>query len=266
MRRVKSVALSVPCVVGPYTSVNATLSLLSSTVRTSAELRQDTYASTGPDDDRFVSYSGSVQTVVTSEANNDSGMFETNLHDERFLPFEGTGAVSDWQLSLPAQLPSFDYSTISDVLLHIRYTARDGGQNLAQHATDELKKMLGQSAPAGRPSLRLPLLLSLPHDFPTEWATVANGTGDLALQLRTDQFPYLVQGQLAQGAALTIDGINVYALTATTLGPPQPVTPLPPTLASDLTTTGSAQLTIPRALLRFDTRDLVMIIRYGTGP
>jgi hypothetical protein len=33
-------------------------------------------------------------------------------------------------ITLPA-IPSFDYSTITDVILHIRYTARDGGQALA---------------------------------------------------------------------------------------------------------------------------------------
>src|SRR5262249_9081323 len=158
--------------------------------------------------------------------------------------------VSNWQLSLPTELRPFDYSTISDVILHVRYTARDGGQNLAQHATDALKHMLGPAA-AGQPSLRLPLLLSLPHDFPTEWSTVVNGGRAAAFHLRTDQSPYLVRGRLAEGAALTIDGIDLYTLTATTLSPPQPVTPLPATLAGDLTTKGSAQLTIPRTLLKF---------------
>jgi hypothetical protein len=50
---------------------------------------------------RFVDYTGSVQSIVTSGASNDSGLFETNLRDERFLPFEGAGAVSTWQLDLP---------------------------------------------------------------------------------------------------------------------------------------------------------------------
>jgi Tc toxin complex TcA C-terminal TcB-binding domain len=34
-RRIRSVALSVPCVTGPYGSVNCTLSLLTSSIRTS---------------------------------------------------------------------------------------------------------------------------------------------------------------------------------------------------------------------------------------
>lgn len=40
-------------------------------------------------------------------------MFETNLHDERLLPFEGAGAESTWKLELPASFRQFDYSTIS---------------------------------------------------------------------------------------------------------------------------------------------------------
>ena len=58
----------------------------------------------------------------------DSGMFETNLRDERFLPFEGAGAISTWSARRSAEIPAFDYSTITDVILHVRYTARDGGR------------------------------------------------------------------------------------------------------------------------------------------
>jgi Tc toxin complex TcA C-terminal TcB-binding domain len=36
-----------------------------------------------------------LQSIVTSSAQNDSGMFETNLRDERFLPFENSGVVSE---------------------------------------------------------------------------------------------------------------------------------------------------------------------------
>ena len=54
-------------------------------------------------------------------------MFETNLRDDRFLPFELAGAISTWQIDLPKPteaFPAFDYNTISDVILQVRYTAR----------------------------------------------------------------------------------------------------------------------------------------------
>ena len=76
---------------------------------------------------------------------NDSGMFETNLRDERFLPFEGAGAESTWKLDLPKDYPAFDYATISDVILHIRYTARQGVD------PTKVKTALDDTIPAGQP-------------------------------------------------------------------------------------------------------------------
>ena len=121
---------AIPSVVGPYTGVNCSLTLQSSSLRTSSLLANGTYARTGQDDIRFTDYFGSTDVIVTSTGNNDSSMFETNLREDRFLPFEGAGAISSWNLALPAQLRSFDYSTISDVILHIRYTARMAGDPL----------------------------------------------------------------------------------------------------------------------------------------
>ena len=50
-------------------------------------------------------------------------MFEFGFRDERYMPFEGAGAISDWSLSLPKTLRVFDYTTISDVVVHLDYTA-----------------------------------------------------------------------------------------------------------------------------------------------
>src|SRR3954454_3353909 len=101
MRRIKSVALSIPSVVGPYTNVNCTLSLLKSSLRKSPLLPDGEYTRQGSEDDRFVDYFGTIQSIVTSSGTNDSGMFETNFRDERLLPFEGAGAESTWKLELP---------------------------------------------------------------------------------------------------------------------------------------------------------------------
>ena len=88
------------------------------------------YARQGSEDDRFVDYFGTIQSIVTSSGNNDSGMFETNLRDERSCRSKGAGAESTWRLELPASFRQFDYDTISDVILHMRYTARQGGAQL----------------------------------------------------------------------------------------------------------------------------------------
>src|SRR3989442_1568706 len=43
------------------------------------------------------------------------------------MPFEGAGAISLWTLSLPKSFRKFDYETITDVILHISYTADEDG-------------------------------------------------------------------------------------------------------------------------------------------
>jgi hypothetical protein len=119
--------------------------LINSSVRKSPIAGSD-YARQGSDDDRFVDSVGGVQSIVTSGGTNDSGLFETNLRDERFLPFEGAGAISTWKLELPAKYRAFDYATIADAVLHIRYTARQGVEpNAVIAALDDLFAQAAQS-------------------------------------------------------------------------------------------------------------------------
>lgn len=201
-RRIKTVAVSIPCVTGPYASVNCTLTLLKSSIRKTQILSDGVYARENAEDDRFNDYYGSLQSIVTSSAQNDSGLFETNLRDERYLPFENSGVVSEWQLELPAN-PSkkdpaqFDYNTISDVILHIRYTAREGGGLLRKEAVKNVATTIEAAQAAG--SVRL---FSVRHEFPTEWAKFqgqtpgANQRFELALNLREEHYPFWSQGRL----------------------------------------------------------------------
>jgi hypothetical protein len=198
MRRIKNVALSIPSVVGPYTALNCTLTLLGSSVRKSPLLADGEYARQGSADDRFVDYPASAQSIVTSAGSNDTGLFETNLRDERFLPFEGAGAVSTWRIELPRDFPAFDFNTISDVVLHMRYTARQGlDKTKVVQAVNDLF-----SAATDTP---LAMLFSLPHDFPVEWSAFVNGAADFQAAVRRDYFPYFTQGK-----NLTITSLELY--------------------------------------------------------
>jgi len=66
-------------------------------------LALNAYACEGVEDNLFSSYLGSPQFIITSTGNGDSGLFETELRDERFLSFEGSGVISrclaatDWR-------------------------------------------------------------------------------------------------------------------------------------------------------------------------
>jgi hypothetical protein len=197
-RRIKSVAVSIPCVTGSYTSVNCTLTLLNSSIRTSSQLSNNNYPRSGPNDPRFSDYFGSIQAIVTSSGQADSGLFEANLNDERYLPFELSGVVSQWRLDLPADVRQFDFDTISDVILHVRYTAREGGDLLKTGAVANLKTLIAGAQTVG--SVRL---FSVRHEFPSEWAKfrgIAIGgttpTAGLSLTLLPQHYPFWAQSFL----------------------------------------------------------------------
>jgi hypothetical protein len=184
-RRIKTVSLSIPCVVGPYTSINATLTLLSSKLRATRQVKGGSYDSP----DNYRSSYLPIQSIATSSAQNDSGLFELNFRDERYLPFEGAGAISTWRLSLPGEFRQFDYDTISDVILHLRYTASDGGESFMDEALKQLRR-----SPAPEASPPFFLVLEPRQAFASEWQrfltpTPAGSKHTLSLSLTSDLFP-----------------------------------------------------------------------------
>jgi hypothetical protein len=167
--------------------------LLRSRIRTSP-LLGDGYAPNPDGDNRFVEMLGSTEAVVTSSGVNDTGLFDGGSRDDRLLPFELKGVVGEWSLELPVDPSPIDLMTITDVILHIRYTARDGGEPLRIAAGVHLRELIDQADAAG--STRL---LSARHEFPTAWArftsgTAGNGTqgkprAELTLDLRPEHYP-----------------------------------------------------------------------------
>jgi hypothetical protein len=127
------------------------------------------------------------EAIATSSGQNDSGLFEMNLHDDRYLPFEGRGAVSKWRIELPPENNYFDMDTLSDVILHLNYTSREGGDRL-RHAAQEAAER------------RLPgagwCLFDVPHDFPDAWELFRTSHGDkrhrdLTLKFSRNLFPFV---------------------------------------------------------------------------
>jgi hypothetical protein len=257
LRRLKSVALSIPAVVGPYTSVNCTLSLQRSSVRRSPFLAEGRYAR-GPEDGRFVDYSGTIQSIVTSGASSDPGVFEANLRDERFLPFEGAGACGTWRLELPGEFRQFDYDTISDVVLHLRYTARPGGGELRSGAVARLRELVETAGAAG-----LARLFSLRHDFPSEWYRFATGEEALEVRVRREQFPYFVQGR-----EIRIDALELYAIRDGELRPATPAGVDAAALTAQLHDDGECVVSLApdgTVLVREDAAVVFLVVRYSLG-
>jgi receptor-binding and translocation channel-forming TcA subunit of Tc toxin/ABC toxin-like protein/neuraminidase-like protein len=200
-RRIKSISLSIPCVAGPHTTVNCTLRLLKNMIRLNTEItgqyaHNDDGDGTFTDDERFRETHVRAKAFATSSGQNDSGMFELSFQDPRYLPFELAGAVCTLQLELmqERELRQFSYESISDVVLHVRYTAReDAGEfrdKAIEHLTQDILPMAGTHLPLRR-------VFDLKHEFPTEWYAFfhpAGGAGQvLKLSLGKQHFPFFTQ-------------------------------------------------------------------------
>jgi hypothetical protein len=216
-RRLKAVRLSIPCVAGPYTSVSCSLRLLNNSVRintvmnTATKYEHENDQGVFIDDDRFRTQYAPVTAIATSQAQNDAGMFEFNFRDERYLPFERAGAISEWQIALSEEkeLRQFDYSTISDVILHLNYTARESSGLFKEKATTHMRNfLLNASGLADQPLLQM---VSLKHEFSSEWYKflhpgIAGAAQELKFTVGKERFPFFVQDR-----GITIMKIELFA-------------------------------------------------------
>ena len=71
-----------------------------------------------------------TQTMVTSTAHKEAGKFDFRFRTDKYLPFEGAGAISKWSLTINGfenEESSAAYlNKVEDVIIHIHYTARMG--------------------------------------------------------------------------------------------------------------------------------------------
>ena len=215
MRRVKNVTMTIPCVAGPYTGVHCRLTMLSSKTRVDPRLTspphicchescQDECCKNGyqamPDDCRIVSMYAATEAIATSSGQNDSGMFELNFRDERYLPFEFSGAISRWRIELPLENNQFDMETVSDLVLHLNFTAREGGEILRKAANECAQQNLPGAGVR---------FFDMKREFPEAWRRFAgakphgrpakngrpahNGrlARELGIRLSREMFPFL---------------------------------------------------------------------------
>lgn len=189
-RRIKSVSLSIPCVVGPYTGINATLTLLENKFRNTAIGGKSYEEDAEQEDPRFSTYKIPINAVAVSTGQNDSGMFELNFRDERYLPFEGAGVISKWRLELP-KIRQFDYLTMSDAIVHLKYIANEGGEMLKSAANKSLSKQLENIAQAVNET-GLHVALTMRHDMPNDWHMLKKNSS-IDLTITKTRLPYMVQ-------------------------------------------------------------------------
>lgn len=212
-RRIKAVRLSTPCVAGPYTPVNCSLRLLNNSVRINTAMNSEGNYEHENDnglwigDDRFRTVYAPVTAIATSVGQSDAGMFEFSFKDDRYLPFEGAGAISEWELEFSTEkdLWPFDPSTISDIILHMSYTAREDGGLFKDKAGAYLTGFLKNQSDL--PEQPLVHLSSLKDEFPAEWHRfLYPAAGDQALKvvLGQQRFPFLAQNRTVIVGEMTV--------------------------------------------------------------
>jgi hypothetical protein len=215
-RRIRSVSLSISATVDDHTSVGAKLTLLRDELRITAALEpQYPRSADAPQEDlRFRDGVGGIQSIATSRGRDDAGLFELSFTDQRYLPFEGAGAVGRWRLELP-EVAQFDYRSIGDVEIHIRYTARDGGSALRTAASDWVQEAIAAGIDDANQA-GLVLLLSARTNFATAWERFLRPVegelgAPLPVPITAGQFPFL-----ARSRAIEVDAVELVFVTAAT--------------------------------------------------
>ncbi|KAI6780629.1 uncharacterized protein J7T54_008548 [Emericellopsis cladophorae] len=178
LRRNRVVRLSLPVEGGQALPISAKLTLLAHRYRASSASGSGYVENPPGNDPRFKYGSGQPShTIVTSTNTLDGGFFpglsEVYRHgatDVLYLPFEMTGVVGTYHIELPP-VQRFDYATITDVILHLMYTAREGGAPLRNAVTklqeDRLNKLARVSQQNG-----LQAAFNMSLHAPTAWLSL----------------------------------------------------------------------------------------------
>ncbi|MCO6477406.1 MAG: hypothetical protein J5I94_12325 [Phaeodactylibacter sp.] len=115
-----------------------------------------------------------------------NGMFELRLDDERYLPFEGAGAVSTWRLELNGKKGSYNLKDVLDVVVNIKYTALQGGEKFANAVKGLLKPYQASR------------YFDLLFDFPDEWnAFLESDSDEFTLAFTRGLFPNMSSSKIA---------------------------------------------------------------------
>ena len=186
-RQIKTVAITFDADIGPLQAVNATLTQLSHKTVMEPDSKAVKYLMQPRGDMPLEIRSDwrANQQLALSRVQNDHGLFELYFHDERYLPFEGTGAVSSWRLALNGRRSAFARSGLRDVIISMHYTALPGGDAFGQTV-----KGLLRPYPTAR-------FFSLAEELADEWERFLGSDDDeLTITLTRDQFPNMASSKI----------------------------------------------------------------------
>ncbi len=127
LRKIANISISIPAILPPYETIKAVLKQNSSMILTKPEREGINYLIKRegdlPNSIKLCSRYG--EKIAVSKGIDDNGMFVLDFKDERYLPFEGTGVHSNWTLEMPKETNYFDMDVIGDVIITVRYRAKE---------------------------------------------------------------------------------------------------------------------------------------------
>jgi Tc toxin complex TcA C-terminal TcB-binding domain/Concanavalin A-like lectin/glucanases superfamily/Salmonella virulence plasmid 28.1kDa A protein/Neuraminidase-like domain len=182
-RKIKMLSISIPALVGPYQNIHGTLVQTGNSVVTKPNILAVEYlAGVGnamPNDGSLRVDWNPNQEIVISTGMNDNGMFQVNFNDEQYLPFEGTGAVSSWNLTIPQASNAFNLRSISDVIVTIDYEADDAGATFKNSVITALPQLTTYSGNQ---------YISMRQSYSGAWFNFLT-TKSLPFELATQMYP-----------------------------------------------------------------------------
>lgn len=213
-RQIKTISISIPAVVGPYQNIKATLTQLSDKTLLKPDsdvvqksLKSESVSQVDPSILR-TSWRRN-QKIALSKGINDTGLFELSFRDERYLPFEGTGAISTWELSLPKSTNQINFDNLTDVIITLSYTALAAGEGTFK-----------QTVQTALNPCEWFYYISLNQTFPSEWHTFVTSK-KMNFTLSPSILPSHMTKVQLKGVSLSLDGsVSTPGSITLTISPP----------------------------------------------
>jgi len=144
-RQITAVSLSLPAVLSAYQDVRAILTQTGSLTVHKADVDTLDYlygdGEDMPPSGIFLNPRVNQQ-VGMSQGVDDFGLHQMMFGDERYLPFEGTGAISNWRLELPRSTSEEQarlIDSLTDIIVQVRYLAKVGNTAYTQAVLERLE-------------------------------------------------------------------------------------------------------------------------------
>lgn len=188
-RQVKNISLAFNIGEGQY--VNATLTQLNNKVILEPDIKAVKYLLDAKGSQPLSirnDWKANQQVALSfvDQYTENNGLFELRYFDDRYLPFEGTGAISLWRLELNGKKGStYRVEDLLDVTIKLRYSANQGGSAFANAVKGVLKPYNTTS------------FFDVGYNFPDQWNNfLLSDDKDLELTFTRDMFPSMNGGKV----------------------------------------------------------------------